>query len=233
MFRTLVSWKNEGEFSLGVTNITRTCRVVSSSLSSPSLSLIVRDKLCNPAGVIRNFAGFNFLQSIHARFRIVIRFALTERYRSILFRSTDEKQISEIFCYLRTDITKNLLPVFSNGSTILMNCANFTRQTWWMRGKCTMQSYSRYLFNVIERIRARNKFVFTYYKFCEGGRWKNRDICNFCNPFESIQNIYIYITSYPNLVETKRTNIFTFESQEDVLILSFRTFSRDPGHPWI
>lgn len=43
--------------------------------------------------------------------------------------------------------------------------------------------------------------------------------------------IYIYITSYPNLVETKRTNIFTFESQEDVLILSFRTFSRDPGHP--
>lgn len=99
------------------------------SLLSLSLSLTVRDKLCNPAGIIRNFAGFNFLQSIHARFRIVIRFALTERYRSILFRSTDEKQISEIFCYLRTDITKNLLPVFSNGSTILMNCANFTRQT--------------------------------------------------------------------------------------------------------
>lgn len=65
-----------------------------------------------------------------------------------------------------------------------------------------MQSYSRYLFNVIERIRARNKFVFTYYKFCEGGRWKNRDICNFCNPFESIQNIYIYI--YYELSESYR-----------------------------
>lgn len=44
------------------------------------------------------------------------------------------------------------------------------------------------------------------------------------------KDLYIYITSYSNLV-TKRTNIFTFESQEDVLILSFRTSSRDPGHP--
>lgn len=88
-----------------------------------------------------------------------------------------------------------------------MNCANFTRQTWWMRGKCTMQSYSRYLFNVIEReyVRATNLRIHVLQilrEEGEGGGRKNRNICNFCNPFESIRNnTYIHVSlNYPNLV---------------------------------
>lgn len=105
-----------------------------------------------------------------------------------------------------------------------------------MRGKCTMQSYSRYLFNVIEReyVRATNLRIHVLQilrEEGEGGGWKNRNICNFCNPFESIRNnTYIHVSlNYPNLVGNVQDKyIHARIPRGDVLILSFRTFSRDP-----
>lgn len=105
-----------------------------------------------------------------------------------------------------------------------------------MRGKCTMQSYSRYLFNVIEReyVRATNLRIHVLQilrEEGEGGGRKNRNICNFCNPFESIRNnTYIYVSlNYPNLVGNVQDKyIHARIPRGDVLILSFRTFSRDP-----
>lgn len=87
-----------------------------------------------------------------------------------------------------------------------------------------------------ERIRARNKFTYSRItNFAGGGREgggrKNRNICNFCNPFESIRNnTYIHVSlNYPNLVGNVQDKyIHARIPRGDVLILSFRTFSRDP-----